>query len=95
MLEETSPEGQRKVKSLAKGVKQAVLMNKIKFDVRDGIMKALISSKEERLVGEHAADDSPEVLSVKRQKENLKNHRENVFNRTLNEETKQLSGIAN
>lgn len=38
LLEQTDAEGQRKVHGLAKGIKDKVLKNKVKLDLRNGII---------------------------------------------------------
>ena len=38
LLEQTDAEGQRKVHGLAKGIKHKVLKNKVKLDLRNGIV---------------------------------------------------------
>ena len=64
---------------------------KVKLDIRNAIMKTLHVSKEQRELSKHT-EDSPEVLAAKREKEQIMN-RDFAFNKTLEEETKQMSMI--
>ena len=67
MLEDQNAEGQKKVQGLAKGLKQQVMSNKVKLDLRNAIMKTLVANKEERELSKHT-EDSPEVMAAKREK---------------------------
>jgi len=76
----------------AKGLKMKVVENKLKLDLRNSLMGMMIKKRMER--EEKERGDSPDVSPKKRETDAIVN-KNYAFNKTLDEETKQMSNIAN
>ena len=90
---DTNPSGSQNVLGFAKGLKMKVVENKVKLDIRNSIMGIMTKKRDEREKLEVA--DSPEVSPTKRGEIDIHVNKNYAFNKTLEEETKQMSNIAN